>query len=83
MSTELGWRQWKVSAYTGKNRNIKLGSSYVLADTEREAMQLGRRALRLIGVRGSFQVSASQYFPWKDLAFAGFVSQVAGSPAKG
>jgi hypothetical protein len=80
---QAGWRQWKVTAYTGKNRNVMLGSSYVLADTERQAMELGRRALRLIGVRGSFQVSASQYFPWRDLAFSGFVSQVAGSPAKG
>ena len=73
---QLGWRQWKVIAYTGKNRNIKLGSSYVLADSEREAMQLGRRALRLIGVRGSFQVSASQYNPLGDLAFAGFIKRV-------
>ena len=75
--------QWKVTAYTGKNRNVLLGSSYVRADSESQALELGKRALRLIGVRGSFRVSASRYDPLRDLAFSGFVSQVAGSPAKG
>ena len=53
--------QWKVTAYTGKNRNINLGDSYVRADTESEAVDIGRRALKLIGVRGRFQVEARPY----------------------
>jgi len=68
--------QWKVTAYTGKHRNVLLGSSYVRADSERQAMELGKRALRLIGIRGSFRVSASRYDPLRDLAFKGFVQAV-------
>jgi hypothetical protein len=69
-------RQWKVTAYTGKNRNVLLGSSYVLADSESEAIDLGKQALRLIGVRGTFRVSATRYSPLRDLAFQGFVRAV-------
>ena len=69
-------RQWKVTAYTGKNRNVLLGSSYVLADSESEAIDLGKQALRLIGVRGTFRVSATRYNPLRDLAFQGFVRAV-------
>jgi hypothetical protein len=68
--------QWKVTAYTGKNRNVLLGSSYVRADNESQAIDLGKRALRLIGVRGAFRVSASRYDPLRDLAFKGFVQAV-------
>jgi len=68
--------QWKVTAYTGKNRNVLLGSSYVRADSESQAIDLGKRALRLIGIRGAFRVSASRYDPLKDLAFKGFVQAV-------
>jgi hypothetical protein len=69
-------QQWKVTAYTGKNRNILLGSSFVLADTEQQAMEFGKTALRLIGVRGSFRVSASAYNPLRDWAFAGYIQEV-------
>jgi hypothetical protein len=69
-------RQWKVTAYTGKNRNVLLGSSYVLADSESKAIDLGKQALRLIGVRGTFRVSATRYSPLRDLAFQGFVRAV-------
>jgi hypothetical protein len=68
--------QWKVTAYTGKHRNVLLGSSYVRADSESQAMELDKRALRLIGVRGSFRVSASRYDPLRDLAFKGFIKAV-------
>ena len=68
--------QWKVTAYTGKNRNVLLGSSYVRADSESQAIDLGKRALRLIGIRGEFRVSASRYDPLRDLAFKGFIQAV-------
>jgi hypothetical protein len=73
---QMETRQWKVTAYTGKNRNVLLGSSYVLADSESEAIDLGKQALRLIGVRGAFRVSATRYSPLRDLAFQGFVRAV-------
>jgi hypothetical protein len=68
--------QWKVTAYTGKNRDKVLGQSFVKACSESQAIELGRRALRLIGVRGRFQVSASPYSPLRDLAFLGYVVRV-------
>jgi hypothetical protein len=68
--------QWKVTAYTGKNRDKVLGQTWVKACTESQAVDLGRRALRLVGVRGRFQVSASQYSPLGDLAFIGYVVRV-------
>jgi thermostable 8-oxoguanine DNA glycosylase len=70
-----GWVQWKVSAYTGKNRDINLGSTFVQADTEDAAKELGRSALRMIGVRGRYMVEARPYFPWKDIAFIGYVAR--------
>lgn len=79
----LGWNQWKVTAYTGKNRNITLGSTFVRADSEDTAMELGKSALRTIGIGGRYQVSASQYFPWKDFAFIGYVATTSGEAAKG
>lgn len=69
--------QWQVIAYTGKNRNIVLGKSYVRAQSEAKAIELGKTALRLIGVRGRFNVQASRYAPWKDWAFSGFIVRVA------
>lgn len=68
--------QWKVTAYTEKNRNVLLGASYVRADSESQAIDLGKRALRLIGIRGAFRVSASRYDPLRDLAFNGFIQAV-------
>ena len=52
--------QWKVTAYTGKNRDKILGHSWVRASSEQQAIELGRRALRLIGVRGSFRVRPAE-----------------------
>lgn len=72
----MNWNQWQVTAYTGKNRDRNLGTSFVRADSEEHARELGRKALRLIGVRGSFRVSASPYWPPRDLAFWGFVKEV-------
>jgi hypothetical protein len=68
--------QWKVTAYTGKHRDKILGHSWVRASSEQQAIELGRRALRLIGVRGSFRVSASLYSPLSDWVFAGYVVRV-------
>lgn len=68
--------QWQVIAYAGKNRNVMLGRSYVRAASESQAMELGKTALRLIGVRGRFCVQAVPYAPWTDWAFAGFIVRV-------
>lgn len=76
MSDKAIWNQWQVTAYTGKNRNINLGQTFVRAYTEQQAMELGKRALRMTGVRGSYRVSAMRYFPWLDFAMVGFVSKV-------
>jgi hypothetical protein len=68
--------QWKVQAYRGKNREINLGKSFVHADTEAQAIDLGKRALKMIGVRGRFLVSASIYRPERDIAFLGYIAEV-------
>lgn len=74
MSTNLG--QWQVIAYSGKNRNVVLGKSYVRAATAAQAVDLGKSALRLIGVRGRFNVDAIPYSPLGDWSFSGFIRKV-------
>jgi hypothetical protein len=68
--------QWKVTAYTGKNRDIVLGHGYVRAVTESQAVELGKRALRLIGIGGRYQVSARPYSPLADYEFHGYVRAI-------
>ena len=68
--------QWKVTAYTGKHRDKILGKTYVMAATETDAMELGKKALRLIGVRGSFRVSVRLYSPLQDFDFGKYVQAV-------
>lgn len=65
--------QWKVTAYTCKNRDVSLGCTFVRADSEDEAKLLGHKALKLTGVRGRFRVSVRRYEPWNDLAFRNFI----------
>jgi hypothetical protein len=67
------WTVWKVKAYAGKRGQIHLGQTYVRADTEQQARELGKSALRLIGVRGKFLTEASRYYPWLDRELTGFV----------
>ena len=73
-SIPIGWNQWKITAYTGKNRNVILGHTFVKADTEQQACKIGRVALKTIGIRGSCRVSARPYLPWQDIAFLGFLT---------
>lgn len=68
--------QWQIIAYAGKNRNVIVGRTYVRAATASEAIDLGRSALRLIGVRGRFNVEAVAYDPSSDWAFSGFIREV-------
>lgn len=70
-----GPMKWEVKAYRGKNRDVDLGTSWVTADTERQAIELGKRAMRMIGVRGQFRVSVRLYRPECDRAFLGFIKQ--------
>ena len=67
------WPMWVVIAYTGKTGNIHLGKTFVRADSESRACELGKSALRLIGVRGRFVVNAKPYYPWLDGALNGYV----------
>ena len=69
-------QRWKVIAYTGKNRDVILGNSYLLAETEAKAMELGKSALRLIGIRGQFRVQALIYHPWRDPWIRQFIAEV-------
>ena len=71
--------QWQIIAYTGKNRNVIVGRTYVRAATASKAIELGRAALRLIGVRGRFNVEAVAYDPSSDWAFSGFIRKVGGA----
>lgn len=45
------WDKWEVKAFCGKSGDIHLGTTFVKADTEERAKELGKPALRLIGVR--------------------------------
>ena len=65
--------QWQCEAYSGKKRQT-FRKTWVRACSEREAMELGRRAFRLLGVRGKFFVSASPYRPERDIAFIGYLA---------
>ena len=56
-------RRWKVIAYTGKRGQIRLGESYVRADSEEHAREVGRQAFK---VRGKFFVHAIPYDPSQD-----------------
>jgi hypothetical protein len=67
------WDRWEVKAFTGKSGDIHLGTTFVRADNEEKAKELGKSGLRLIGVRGRFVVYASHHLPWYDSAMAGFV----------
>lgn len=68
--------QWKVRAYTGKNRNIVLGCTYVRALTEADAIELGRKALKIIGIKGRYQVEALPYSPYHDLSFGKYLKRL-------
>lgn len=64
---------WKVIAYRGKNGDIRLGQTFVRATTEAQACELGKTALRMLGVRGRYVVNAHRYYPWFDHLTAGYV----------
>lgn len=67
------WTMWKVIAYRGKTGDVRLGETFVRAATESQARELGKSALRMIGVRGRYVVNASLYYPWFDSRLAGWV----------
>lgn len=68
------WNQWRVVAYTGKRGDKHLGQTFVRADSEKQAVELGRSALRMLGVRGRYVVNARPYHPWHDISFLGFIA---------
>jgi hypothetical protein len=72
----VDWDQWKAVAYTGKRGDVRLGETFVRADDARSAKELGKRALRLIGIRGRFVVNVMPYYPWCDPAMRLFIAPV-------
>jgi hypothetical protein len=74
-----GWRQWKVIAYTGKRGDVRRGQTFVLADTESQACELGRTALRMLGIRGRYVVNAMLYYPCNDMDFFGYLGYLENS----
>ena len=67
------WDRWEVKAYCGKSGDTHLGTTFVRAANEERAKELGKSALRVIGVRGRFVVNVRHYLPWFDSAMAGFI----------
>lgn len=67
--------QWRVTAYRGKNGDIKAGETFVRADSESRAKEIGKTALRQIGISGRFVVNVRPYRAWRDLAFLGYIAQ--------
>lgn len=61
-----GWNQWKITATIGKSGDTVVGTTYVRAASEDRAKELGKTALRMLGVRGRFVVLARIYRPWAD-----------------
>jgi len=70
------WDKWEIKAYCGKSGDIHIGTTFVRAANEERAKELGKSALRLLGVRGRFVLNARQYFPWYVPAMAGFMGFV-------
>lgn len=59
-------QRWKVIAYKGKRGEIRLGESYVRAESEEHAREVGRQAFKVRGMRGKFFVHAMAYDPAQD-----------------
>jgi hypothetical protein len=66
------WPMWRVFAYTGKRGDIQRGQTFVRASSEAQAVELGKSALRMLGIRGRYVVNASRYYPWLDTALQGY-----------
>lgn len=66
------WPMWRVFAYTGKRGDIHRGQTFVRAHSEAAAIELGKAALRMLGIRGRYVVNAIRYYPWLDPAFLGY-----------
>jgi len=63
------WPLWRVTAIReGKACQSTFIRSH---DTQDRIQELGKRALRMIGVRGRYTVKVSQYFPWLDPVLSG------------
>lgn len=69
------WNQWRVVALRGKRADINMGETFVRAETEEKARQIGKSVLRT-RIRGKFTVYATRYYPWKDWNFVGFLRPV-------
>jgi len=67
------WSMWEVVAYRGKSGDVHVAKTFVRAASERSACELGKSALRLLGVRGRYVVNAKVYYPWLDTALQGYV----------
>jgi hypothetical protein len=63
------WTLWRVTAVReGKACQSTFIRSHKAQD---EIEEIGKRALRMAGVRGRYAVKVTQYFPWLDPVMAG------------
>jgi hypothetical protein len=67
------WPMWRVIAYRGKSGDVHLAETFVRSSSELRAIEIGKSALRMLGVRGRYVVNASRYYPWLDRKLAGYV----------
>lgn len=69
------WPLWRATAVRdGKHCE----STFIRSqrNEEQHIADLGKRALRMLGVRGRYSVKVSRYFPWLDPAISGHVIYV-------
>jgi len=64
------WPMWRVVAIRGGKAYEQ---TFVRASSEIAAKNIGKSALRMLGVRGRYDVRARRYYPWFDPALRGFV----------
>jgi len=65
--TPPNWDQWTATGYRG-NPGSEV-RTIVRASSREQAIELGKAALRTMGIRGKLTVSASPYYPWLDPEF--------------
>jgi hypothetical protein len=63
------WPLWRVTAI---REGKACQSTFIRSrETQGRIQELGKRALRMLGVRGRYVVKVSQYFPWLDPELSG------------
>lgn len=72
----MGWNQWKVHAYAGKNSGVLVGVVFVKSSTEEKALVAGREALGVRGMAGKYRLlRVFPYFPWEDPVMNSYIAK--------